>query len=371
MAKRGCPGPVAPTGGARVLLLAVCVQACSVGSDRSEGRIAEIGGGSTASCLGANSFLERVSFATASAAGEILGEPDEWARQLSRFEMAARMRATRQVALEEFLTFLGGSGLSWTPSERDYWQQQVAQVSAPLAGLNVRVTDVALVKTSGREEFNFAYSRNDAIMIPDGRVQIAGDERRDFFFLAHEVFHYLSALNPVARDSLFGLLGFKPLDGFAMPSALEARRLSNPGSHSYQHALSVKVDSQSYNVVPVIQSRVPLGDLAQLPEEGRSPLLDLIDVVLVAVDTSTGEARSDASGRPLVFHLDQSDWASRLERNTSYAIHPEEVIADNFALFLEWRSTGVLPSETPAGTPVNDTSLLLGIRDVLTSGCEL
>lgn len=133
----------------------------------------------------------------------------------------------------------------------------------------------------------------------------------------------------------------------------------------------MEVDSQSYDVVPVIQSRVPLEELAQLPEEGPSPLLDLIDIVLVAVDASTGEARSDARGRPLVFQLEQSDWASRLERNTSYAIHPEEVMADNFALFLEWRSTGVLPLATPSGTPVNDTSVLIGIRDVLTSGCEL
>jgi hypothetical protein len=56
-------------------------------------------------------------------------------------------------------------------------------------------------------------------------------------------------------------------------------------------------------------------------------------------------------------------------RNSNYIIHPEELMADNFALLMEWRSTGILPSATPAGFPVNDVGLLEAIQDVLTAGC--
>ena len=57
-------------------------------------------------------------------------------------------------------------------------------------------------------------------------------------------------------------------------------------------------------------------------------------------------------------------------RNSSYIIHPEEILADNFATLMEWRSDGVLPPANPGGFPVNDVDLLTAIEDVLASGCK-
>ena len=55
-------------------------------------------------------------------------------------------------------------------------------------------------------------------------------------------------------------------------------------------------------------------------------------------------------------------------RNSSFIIHPEEVLAENFATLMEWRSDGVLPPANPAGVPVNDVDLLTAIEGVLASG---
>jgi hypothetical protein len=59
-----------------------------------------------------------------------------------------------------------------------------------------------------------------------------------------------------------------------------------------------------------------------------------------------------------------------MSRNSSYIIHPEEVLADNFATLMEWRSDGVLPPANPGGFAVNDVNLLVAIQDVLASGCR-
>ena len=53
-------------------------------------------------------------------------------------------------------------------------------------------------------------------------------------------------------------------------------------------------------------------------------------------------------------------------RNSSYIIHPEEILADNFATLMTWRSDGVLPPENPDGFPVNDVDLLIALERVLT-----
>lgn len=363
---RRCTGPL-------VFLLA-CVSGCSPDPGReSTGGAPPSGSESLVAssvCLTGTSFLGNVTFASEATASELLSRADGWARQLSAFEMAARQRTEAEGSLPHFLAFLGSAGREWTPDEEAYWQQQVERVSEAMAGLRLRLADVHMVKTSGSEEFNFAYSRNRAMMIPDGRIQVSGDERQDFSFLAHEVFHYLSAQNPAARDSLFGLLGFERVEGFAMPPSLESRRLSNPGAHTYDHALAVQVDSQTRHVVPVIQSVASLQDLIELPREGRSPLLEMIAIALVPVDVPTGSVVRDGDGGAVIHELEETDWSSRMQRNTSFTIHPEEVMADNFALLLEWRATGVQPSETSAGLPLNDVGLLMRMQEALTSGCE-
>jgi hypothetical protein len=61
-----------------------------------------------------------------------------------------------------------------------------------------------------------------------------------------------------------------------------------------------------------------------------------------------------------------------MQRNSEYIIHPEEILADNFATLMEWRAYGGVrpPAENPDGFPVNDVDLLTAIEDVLASGCD-
>jgi hypothetical protein len=79
-------------------------------------------------------------------------------------------------------------------------------------------------------------------------------------------------------------------------------------------------------------------------------------------------AESSRSGNLISYNFGNTNWVPLMRRNTSFIIHPEEVVADNFALLMEWRSTGVLPPANPAGFPVNDVNLLVAIQDVLASG---
>jgi hypothetical protein len=329
--------------------------------------------GNPVACLAKKSLSDRLEFASADRAGKNLGRPDDWSRQLSAFDRGARMRTLEPTTRQGFLDFVSRQGAAWTPADQAHWGTLADRLSDAVAGLNLKMPHVFMVTTTGLEEFNAAYVRNKSIVLPRERAAldgpVAGDDRRDFFLLAHELFHLLSEENPARRHELYALLGFQRFAKFEYPGDLEEGRLSNPGAHWYEHALAVQTETGTADVVPIIQTTVPLEEVIQLPTSGPPAIFGVLDIVLLPVDTGTGQVLRDASGNLITHGFGDTDWVPQMLRNSNYIIHPEELMADNFALLMEWRSTGILPSATPAGFPVNDVGLLEAIQDVLTAGC--
>jgi hypothetical protein len=320
-------------------------------------------------CLVKKTLSERLDFASADRAGRILGRTNDWSRQLSAFDRGARMRTLEPTTTREFLDFVSQAAMAWTKAEEAYWGELANRLSDAAAGLNVRVPNMFMVKTTGAEEFNAAYARNDAIVLPQDRLSIAGDERRDFFLLAHELFHVLTSTNAALRHELYALLGFQRFAKFTYPAELEGRRLSNPDAHYYDHALSVTTGNGTFDVVPVIQTTVPLEGILQLPTTGPPPIFQVLDIVLLPVDVTSGGVIRDEDGQLIRYSFGNTDWPQQMLRNSGYIIHPEELLADNFALLMEWRLNGVQPTAMPSGFPVNDPDLLKQMEAVLTKGC--
>jgi len=327
-------------------------------------------------CLTKTTLSERLRFADIDRAREILGRSDEWARQLSAFDRGVRQRTLEPTNTRGFLEFVSGEAAAWTQDEQVYWKSLVDQLSEALEGLNLDIPDSFMVKTTGVEEFNAVYVRNRSIIFPQGRIAVAGDVRRDFFLLAHELFHLLSLEYPARRYELYALLGFRRYVGFEYPAELEDRRLSNPmyGSR-YEYVLTVQAASGPVDVTPAYQAAVPLEEFIAISEDGMSmgAFFEAIDFVLLPVDTGTRAVLRDGSGYPIIYHFGDTDWIERMQRNSSYIIHPDEVMAENFALLMEWRRSGTVPESVPggpgAGFPVNDIGLLEEIQKVLTAGC--
>jgi hypothetical protein len=327
-------------------------------------------------CLTKTTLSERLRFADIDRAREILGRSDEWARQLSAFDRGVRQRTLEPTNTRGFLEFVSGEAAAWTDDEQVYWKSLVDQLSEALEGLNLDIPDAFMVKTTGLEEFNAVYVRNRSIILPQGRVDVAGDVRRDFFLLAHELFHLLSLEYPARRDELYALLGFRRFAGLEYPAELEDRRLSNPmyGSR-YEYVLTVQTASGPVDVTPAYQAAVPLEEFIAISEGGMSmgAFFEAIDFVLLPVDTGTRAVLRDDSGYPITYRFGDTDWIERMQRNSSYIIHPDELMAENFALLMEWRRSGAVPESVPggpgAGFPVTDIELLEEIQKLLTAGC--
>lgn len=324
-----------------------------------------------AQCLARKTLSERLQFASAAETGKLLRRPDDWARQLSAFERSARRGTPESTSKQELLTHVSAQGVEWTPEEEAYWQGLVDRLSAATTGLNLQIPHLRLAKTTGLDEFNAAYHRNGAVVLPRERVEIAGGDfaRSDFFLLAHEVWHALSSDDARLRRSMYELLGFERFHGIEPPIELESRRLSNPDGHTYEDALNVQTPDGLADVVPFVRSEASLEEVIALPTEGPPAIFGVLDIVLIPVDTGTGDIVRGPDGELVTYGFGETDWPEQMLRNTSFIIHPEEVMADNFASLMEWRDSGVAPTNKPSGFPINDLGLLRAIEGVMTRGC--
>jgi hypothetical protein len=323
------------------------------------------GGGPWRSCLVGNTLSQRLEFASAEQAREILGRPDAFVWQTSDFDRGARQRTLAPTSTSQHLAFTSNAALEWTSAEIAAWAALVDRLSAAAKGLNVTLPRIFFVKTTGAEEFDAAYTRGRSIFLPQRlAAQAASDPRRAFFLLAHELFHVLSRVNPAHRDALYSLLDFERVAWFDYPPELEERRLSNPDAFEYEHALKVQTESGRADVVPVNQSAVPLAEAIALPS-----IFAALNIVLVSVDVDTGDLLRNDDGTLVTYNFGNTDWPMQMSRNSAFIIHPDEVLADNFATIMETRASGVLDPTNPAGVAINDLGLLLAIEDRLTDGC--
>jgi hypothetical protein len=317
------------------------------------------------SCTRLDTLSKRLEFASLNHEALLLGRADPWAQQLSDFDLGLRQRTTAPTALSEFLDFASSNAVPWTTEERQAWQPLIDKLSHAVAGLNIDLPNVLFGKTTGQEEFGSTYTWGRAIHMSQFLASLAIDfPDVAFFLLAHELFHVLSREDPKLRDDMHALLGFARFEGFTYPAEFEGRRLSNPDSFDHSHALTVQTATQSVDVVPIIQMRVPLEEAIQLPD-----IFAEVGIDLLAVDISTGVVVRDGNGDVVKYGFDNTNWISLMQRNTDFIIQPQEVMADNFALLMEWRANGVLPTGTPSGVPINDVNLLVSIEERLRGTC--
>ncbi|MBK5911572.1 hypothetical protein CCR85_08735 [Rhodothalassium salexigens] len=149
----------------------------------------------------------------------------------------------------------------------------------------------------------------------------------------HELFHILSRHNRAARDELYALIGFKPCGAFDLPAPYAGRRITNPDAPVNAHYLPVTVDGVPTKVLPLLYAVSRTYD----PTRRRPGFAGQFRTGFMAV-RHTGDRCEAVNGRDGTARLyrtdDLDDLYDRIGRNTQYTIHPEEILADNFALLM-------------------------------------
>jgi len=289
----------------------------------------------------------QLAFATQVEARKMLAAPDAFTRALSAFDRAARLRADSPVSPATFLARIAEAGRSWSPKEKSDVQALWCDLSKRVAQERWKLAlppSVTLVRTSGAEEMDAAYTRGAAIFLPDAEFK-PGQPLA--FVLAHELFHVASrhwaGAAPAKRAMLYGLVGYAPLDApFELPAAYRDRKITNPDSPETTDAITVNALGQHVRVVPLL-----FATPAEYSTAGGGSLFRYLTFRLMPIERVGPlwtQAKGDAGPTVLLDPAD-TDYLDQVGRNTDENFQADEVLADNFAIALRYGPAK--PSPTP------------------------
>ena len=134
--------------------------------------------------------------------------------------------------------------------------------------------------------------------------------------IAHELFHVLSRHNPALKEKLYAAIGFKPCNEIVFPSNLKRLKITNPDAPKNDHCIRVTIDNKEVWVTPVLFAKSKYG-----VSQGGD-FFDYLEFKFL---------RADGTGAP-VDVSNVSGFFEQIGKNTKYIIHPEEILAENFAL---------------------------------------
>lgn len=296
-----------------------------------------------ASALAANEVplgeASRIRFAEVDAGREILMTVDDYLSRLSPFDLAARMETDQAVTLEQFKEHLAEQVLPWSEEQTARLRPILTAVAEQLARWELNFPEtVLLVRTTGVGEGHAAYTRGHAIVLPDRVLAWPADRLADL--LIHELFHILSRRNPELRDQLYRIVGFEPCGEIALPDELARRKITNPDAPVIEHVVRLPIGEKIVSVVPLLLSRSETYDVRR-----RGTFFDYLQFHLLEVERAgDGWRVAQPNGQPRMHAAETTpSYLDAIGRNTTYIIHPEEVLADNFVMLVRDRKDVVTP----------------------------
>ena len=273
-----------------------------------------------------------VHFASQNEGRQILTAKDEFIQRLSPFDRSARMKTDQAVSEDELLRFVGTNVSDWTLEETQTIQTALESIHGLLHDMPLSLPrPVQLIKTNGAEEGNAAYTRGTAVILPTSEL---GKSQTDLKKLVcHELFHVLSRQNPELREKLYGIIGFTKCNEITLPPELARRKITNPDAPRNDHFIRVKIDGHESLVIPILLSSVETYDVKRGGE-----FFEYLQLQFLVVEKDAGQGNFkpvvDGSSPKLVGMQQLSGFMEQIGKNTQYIIHPEEILADNFALLV-------------------------------------
>ncbi|MEX1225019.1 MAG: hypothetical protein WEA31_10775 [Pirellulales bacterium] len=274
-------------------------------------------------------------------AAEFLAVEDAFLAGLSRFDLQSRLQTTNEATTADYLAMTREQVLDWDAAEIDRLARIAAEIKPKLERFDLPFPDeIVLIKYSGQGEAGAAYTRRHGIVFP--RHKLAADAVAQTHLVLHELFHVLSRQDSRLRRDLYEVIGFQPCNPIRLPTDLVELKISNPDAPTIDYYISL--DEQDTDGNRVVNAAVPvlLAREEYHPDRGRT-FFDYLEFKLLHIEKFDGvwlPKRIEQSGEisPVVVDgFTSESYRRQIGRNTNYIIHPDEILADNFAFLVAGR----------------------------------
>ena len=265
-----------------------------------------------------------IHFTTVAEPKAILANQDIYIQGLSPFERAAKIKQAGPVSTDQYINFIKDQAIEWTDEDKAKLREVIAAAKPKLTRFAKHLPErIDLIKTTGNDEGAAPYTRGTSIILPRRRAGQSAKGLERLFY--HELFHIISRGSPKLRDQLYRIIGYEKCGVVLLPGDMMSRRISNPDAPVVEHCIQVSKDDKSYWAAPVLFSRTPKYD----PETGGT-FFRYLEFRLMRIDRKSAKATLK-NGKPVFFKPDEVEgFFEQIGRNTSYIIHPEETLANNF-----------------------------------------
>ncbi|MEO7731745.1 MAG: hypothetical protein ABIY55_12285 [Kofleriaceae bacterium] len=294
--------------------------------------------------------LARMRPGTRDEARAVLGRSDAFTQRMSPADRSFRTKQPLPVNEAAMLTFAAAQATSFTPAELARLDRARAVIEAGLAKRGLTLApflpaDVLLIKTTGDEEYGMPYTRQNAIVLPAEALTRIGDDVLPVV-IAHELWHVLSRHTLALRDATYAVIGTTTAPGFTIPAEVAARYTTNPDGPDVGFRVQVQRATGPAWVMALIDYKTPgftVGGTGNLME-----LIELRFVELVPDSAGAWQPARDASGALVTLDPSATPFAPCYGQNTDEIVHPDEIVAQSFALLALGDFAAHLKVNTPA-----------------------
>jgi hypothetical protein len=269
----------------------------------------------------------QIRFATPDEGKALLTADDPFTASLSRFDLQCRLKTDKEVTLADWKKLVEQQVRPWEPAEIENVLQSLARLQKRLENFRLPLPPtIHLVRTTGDEEANAAYTRGASIALPNKvmRYDAAQLDR----LLAHELFHIISRHDGALRAKLYAIIGFEVCQPIELPASLAPRRITNPDAPLIDCTISLTAkDGREVTTAPVLYAESKQYDATS----GKSLFQSLLFRLLIVERRGDRFVPRLANGQPVVINpREEPAYLEKIGQNTNYIIHPDEILADNF-----------------------------------------
>lgn len=263
-----------------------------------------------------------ISFATKEEATLKLGTSDAYTQALTKFDIASRTRNAANDEEQDYLEFAASQAQEWTAAEITSLKTVINNVQSKIEGMGLNLDfpeNIDIVKSAMLEEGGaVSYTRQEFIVVK-------GAVEEDL--IIHELFHILSRNNPDSRDALFQTINFEKSNRIEYPASIKPQVITNPDAPFLDHTIKLQIDGEEKEAVIILYAG---------KDYDGGTFFNYINRKLMLVE---GEANNKTAiivnGMPILKEFgDASDFYAKIGNNTSYTLHPEEILADHFVSLL-------------------------------------
>lgn len=269
-----------------------------------------------------------IRFASPEEGREAIAKPDAFTAALSKFDLQCRLKTDQELKTADLLKLYADNVTAWPEEEVALVTTAIEFVRGRIADFKIpQPTTILLIRTTGKEEAGAAYCRGPAIVLPANMIRQseAGLQR----LLAHELFHVLSTQNPQLRRDLYALIGFRLVEPITLPAAIRDKAITNPDAPQLDAIIELTLaNEERVFAAPILIASVDKYDATA----GKSLFAYLqFKLLVVAEKDGQWQAVEQDGGPRLLEPRGLESYAKQIGKNTSYIIHPDEILADNFA----------------------------------------